>query len=49
MWVAMDETTDSMCHFVIKLVAGKLDTEVPSNPHFICSIVLDCTNHFTVA
>jgi hypothetical protein len=37
----VDETTDPM--------AGKLDTEVPSNPHLICSKVLHHTNHSTVA
>jgi hypothetical protein len=35
--------------FIANLVARKLDTEVPSNPHFICSKVLHNTNHSTVA
>jgi hypothetical protein len=30
-------------------VAGKLDTEIPSNPHFICSKVLHHTDYSTVA
>jgi hypothetical protein len=33
-WVFVDKTTDSMGHFIANLVAGKLDIEVPSNPHF---------------
>jgi hypothetical protein len=35
--VAMDEMTDSVGPFIANLVAGKLDIEVPSNSHFICS------------
>jgi hypothetical protein len=35
--------------FIANLVAGKSDTEVPSNPHLICSKVLRHTNHSTVA
>jgi hypothetical protein len=38
-----------MGRFIVNLVAGKLDTEVPSNPHLICSQVLHHTNHSTVA
>jgi hypothetical protein len=38
-----------MGHFNVYLVAGKLDIEVPSNPHLICSSVLHRTNHSTVA
>jgi hypothetical protein len=49
MWVAVDETTDSVGHFIANLVAGKLDIEVPSNPYLICSKVLHHTNHSTVA
>jgi hypothetical protein len=48
-WVAVDETTDSVGHFITNFVAGKLDIEVPSNPHFICSKILHHTNHPTVA
>jgi hypothetical protein len=48
-WVAVDETTDSMGCFIAKVVAGKLDIEVSSNPHFICSNVRHHTNHSTVA
>jgi hypothetical protein len=48
-WVAVDETTDSMGHFIINHVAGKLDMEVLSNPHSICSKVLHHTNRSTVA
>jgi hypothetical protein len=43
------ETTDSTVRFIVNLVAGKLDTKVPSNPHLICSKVLHHTNHSTVA
>jgi hypothetical protein len=48
-WVAVDETTDSGGRIIANLVAGKSDTEVPSNPHLICSRVLHYTNHSTVA
>jgi hypothetical protein len=48
-WVAVDETMDSMGCFIVNLVAGKLDTAVPSNPHLICSKVLHHINHSTVA
>jgi hypothetical protein len=40
---------DSMGCFIVNLAAGKLETEVPSNPHLICSKVLHHTNHSTVA
>jgi hypothetical protein len=43
------ETTDPVGRFIANLVAGKLDIEVPSNPHLIHSTVLHHTNHFTVA
>jgi hypothetical protein len=48
-WVVVDETTDCVCRFIANLVAGKLDTEVPSNPHLVCSKVLHHSNHSTVA
>jgi hypothetical protein len=48
-WVAVDETMDSVGCFIAKFVAGKLDIEVPSNPHLICFKVLHHTNHSTVA
>jgi hypothetical protein len=48
-WVAVDETMDSVGRFIANIVAGKLDTEVPSNPHLICSQVLYHKNHHTVA
>jgi hypothetical protein len=35
--VAVDRTMDSMDHFIANLVVGKLDIEVPSNPH-TCTI-----------
>jgi hypothetical protein len=47
--VAVDETTDSVGSFIANLVAVKLDTQVPSNPHLICSKVLHHTYHSTVA
>jgi hypothetical protein len=47
-WVAVDKT-DSMGCFITNLVAGKLDIEVPSNPHLICSKVLHHTNHSAIA
>jgi hypothetical protein len=47
-WVAVDKTIDSVGRFVVNLVVGKLDTEVPSNPHLICSKVLHHTNNSTV-
>jgi hypothetical protein len=49
MWVAVEETMDSMGRFIMNLVAGKLDIEVPSNPHLICSKVLHHTSHSTIA
>jgi hypothetical protein len=49
MWVAVDESTDSMGCFIANLVAGNLDTEVPSNSHLIFSEVLGHTNHSPVA
>jgi hypothetical protein len=45
----VDETTDSMCHFIVNLVAVKLDIEVPSNPHFICPKDQHHINYSTVA
>jgi hypothetical protein len=47
--VDVDKTTNSVGHFNVYLVAGKLDIEVPSNPHLVCSSVLHHTNHSTVA
>jgi hypothetical protein len=38
-----------MGQFIMNLVAGKLEIEVPSNPHLICSKVLHRSNHTTVA
>jgi hypothetical protein len=35
--------------FIANFVAGKLDIEVPSNPHLICSKVLHHKNHSTLA
>jgi hypothetical protein len=37
-----------MGHFIANLVAGKLDIEVGSNAHLICSKVLHHRNHSTV-
>jgi hypothetical protein len=48
-WVAVDETTDSMGRFIVNLVAGKLDIEVPSNSYLICSKILHHTNLSAVA
>jgi hypothetical protein len=47
-WVAVDEMTSVGC-CILNLVAGKLDTEVPSNPYLICSEVLHHINHSTAA
>jgi hypothetical protein len=46
--VAVGETTDSVGRFIANPVAGRLDIEVSSNPHLICSKVLHHTNHSTV-
>jgi hypothetical protein len=48
-WVAVDETTDSMGRCIANLVAGKLDIEIFSNSHLICTKVQHHTNHSTVA
>jgi hypothetical protein len=48
-WVAVDQTMDFIRRLIVILVAGKLDTEVPSNPNLICFKVLHHTNHSTVA
>jgi hypothetical protein len=48
-WAAVDETTDSVNRFIVNPVAGKLATEVPSNPHLIRSEDLHHTSHSTVA
>jgi hypothetical protein len=48
-WVAVDETMDSVGLFIANLVAGKLDIEVLSNLHLISSKILHHTNHPTVA
>jgi hypothetical protein len=48
MCVAVDETTDSVDRFQLKLVAGKLDIEVPSDTYLIFSKTLHHTNHSTV-
>jgi hypothetical protein len=48
-WVAVDEKTAPVGHFIMNLAAGKLDTEGPCNSHLICSEVLGHTNHSTVA
>jgi hypothetical protein len=45
----VNETTDSVGLFIDSLVAGKLDIEVPHNPHLICSEVLHHINHSTLA
>jgi hypothetical protein len=47
-WVAVDETTDSMSHFIANLLAGNLNIEVPSNPHLIYPKVLHHRYHSTV-
>jgi hypothetical protein len=47
--VSVVETADSMGRFITNLMAGKLNIEIPSNPHFICSEVLHHINHSTVA
>jgi hypothetical protein len=39
MRVAVEETTDSVGRFFVNLLARKLDIEVSSNPHLICSEV----------
>jgi hypothetical protein len=44
-----DKTTDSLGRFIANLAADKLDNEVPSNPHLVCSKVLRHTNNSTVA
>jgi hypothetical protein len=43
------ETVDSVGHFFVNLMAGKLDTEVSANPHLFYSEVPHHTNHSTVA
>jgi hypothetical protein len=48
-WVAVDETTDSVGRFIANFVGGKLDIKVPSNPHLFCSNVLHHISHFTLA
>jgi hypothetical protein len=48
-WVVVNKTTDSVGCFIMSLVAGKLDIEVPSNPHLVFSKVLRHTYHSTVA
>jgi hypothetical protein len=45
----VDEKTDSVGRFIANLSFGKLDIEVPSNPHSICSKIPDNTNHSTAA
>jgi hypothetical protein len=35
--------------FIANLMAGKLDIKVPSDPHLICSKVLNHANQSTVA
>jgi hypothetical protein len=47
--IALGETKYPVGFLIANLVAGKLDIEVPSNSHLICSKVLHHTNHFTVA
>jgi hypothetical protein len=49
MWFAVNEIMSSVVCFTVNLVAGKLDIEVPSNPHLICSRLLDHTDLFTAA
>jgi hypothetical protein len=49
MWVAVDETTDSVGRFIVNFVEAMLDIDVPSNPHLICSQIMHHTNHSTVA
>jgi hypothetical protein len=44
----VDETTDSVGRFIANFEAGKLDSEVSSNPHLICSKILHHTNYSTV-
>jgi hypothetical protein len=47
-WVAVDETTDSVVRFQVKIVAGNLDIEVPCHPYLICFKVLQHTNYSIV-
>jgi hypothetical protein len=47
--VAVNQTTDSVCHLIANIVSGNLDIEVLSDTHLICSKVLDDINHSTVA
>ncbi|PSN38272.1 hypothetical protein C0J52_16895 [Blattella germanica] len=35
-WIAVDETTDTMGRYIANLVVGKLDLETPFTPHLIC-------------
>jgi hypothetical protein len=48
-WLAVNEGMASIVHIIAEIFAGKLDVEIPSNPHLICSRVWDRTNHSTVA
>jgi hypothetical protein len=48
-WIVVDETTDSVDPFFANLLAGKLDFEVPSNPHLACYKVLYHVHNSTVA
>jgi hypothetical protein len=48
-WAAVDETTDYVGRFIVNILPGKLNTEVPSNPQLICSKVRDHTNHSNAA
>lgn len=48
-WLAVDETTDTLGRYVANLVVGKLDPDSPSRSFLISSKVLEKTNHSTVA
>ncbi|KAL4112216.1 hypothetical protein QTP88_016047 [Uroleucon formosanum] len=49
MWVAIDETTDSLGRFVANIIIGTLKTDKPGQTFLLNSEVLPITNNSTIA
>lgn len=48
-WLCVDETTDAMGRYIANLVVGKMDPDVPSLSHLLCSKSIDKVNHKEIA
>ena len=48
-WCSVDETTDSSSCFIVNVMIGKLDPNVPGKPHLILCKEIETTNNSTIA